>query len=387
MNTTALKKDEAAYWITLAGLPRWGSEKVNRLIVKIFAARNSDIISFFNLNDKDWIEEYELTDKEIFDLNEAKKQLPNNSFVAENLLSQGYEIIPLISPEYSQILKANLKTKGSPPVIYIKGNKQIIHEKSIAIVGSRDASEISLKFTDLIAEKASKEFQVIVSGFAKGVDRQALESSLKYKGQSIIVLPQGILTFSSGIRQYYEQIVEGNLLVLSTFHPNLPWNTGLAMARNNIIYGLASDIYVAQSGDSGGTWEGVMSGLKAGRTIYVRYPGEEEKNANRLLIEKGAVPVDFSGNVIEEKISESAPVEEEEIQDSVGLSEDKNINRIASILENNELSPKEIAEKLGGDITPRKVSLLMNKSEKFEKCGSSPVKYKLKSDNNLKLDL
>ena len=60
-----------------------------------------------------------------------------------------------------------------------------MQEQSIAIVGSWAASEIALNFTDNIAKNASKDYKVVVSGFAKGVDKQALDSAIKYKGQSI----------------------------------------------------------------------------------------------------------------------------------------------------------------------------------------------------------
>jgi DNA processing protein len=179
--------------------------------------------------------------------------------------------------------------------LYIKGNKQILHEKSIAIVGSRAAEETSLKFTDNIAKLASNDFKVVVSGFAKGVDKQALDSAIKYKGQSIIVLPQGITTFSSGFKTYYKQIVDGDVLALSTFHPKAVWSAGLAMARNPIIYGLADEIYVAESSEKGGTWSGVIDGLRKGRKIFVRQTESYEKNANSLLIQKGAIAVNYNG--------------------------------------------------------------------------------------------
>lgn len=178
-------------------------------------------------------------------------------------------------------------------------------EKSIAIVGSRNASDISLQFTDKIAQLASKEYKVVVSGFAKGVDKQALVSAIKYKGQSIIVLPQGILTFESGFKTYYRQIVDGDVLVLSTFFPKAPWRTDLAMARNPIIYGLANEIYVAESSDKGGTWSGVDDGLRKKRVVYVRKPEKPEPNANLLLIQKGGIPVDFNGIRIPVSFSEN----------------------------------------------------------------------------------
>lgn len=288
--------NEAAYWISLAHLPKWGHLKINNLIIKFFHENKISIVDFFDLTENDWKSIYCLEEKQIIDLRQAKSELASNAFLAENLLSQGFEIIPITSPEYSRTLKANLKAAHSPAVLYIKGNKKLLEEKSIAIVGSRDASEIALNFTDNIAKNASNENKVVVSGFAKGVDKQALDSAINYKGQSIIVLPQGIMTFASGYKNYYKQIIDGDVLVLSTFYPKSPWRAELAMARNPIIYGLANEIYVAESAEKGGTWSGVMDGLRKGRKIYVRKPELTERNANNLLIQKGAVPVDFNGN-------------------------------------------------------------------------------------------
>ena len=115
------------------------------------------------------------------------------------------------------------------------------------------------------------------------------------------MLPQGITTFVSGFREYYQQIIEGDVLVLSAFHPNARWTAGLAMARNSVIYGLADEIYVADCQEKGGTWSGAMDGLRKGRTIYVRAPAPGEKSALSLLIEKGAIPVRQDDMVKQEK--------------------------------------------------------------------------------------
>jgi predicted Rossmann fold nucleotide-binding protein DprA/Smf involved in DNA uptake len=290
---------EAAYWIALAHLPRWGYLKINNLIIKFHHDLKLSIEDFFQLPENDWKNPFGLDLKDIEDLKKAKSELANNAFLAESLENEGYELIPITSSYYSKTLKENLKTAHSPALLYLKGNKDIFLEKSIAIVGSRNASDKSLEFTDNIAKLASKEYKVVVSGFAKGVDSQALDSAIYYKGQSIIVLPQGIMTFGSGFRKYYRQIVEGDVLVLSTFFPKAPWKAELAMARNPVIYGLANEIYVAESAEKGGTWSGVVDGLRKKRTIYVRKPEPEEKNANNLLIQKGAIAVDFSGLPVE----------------------------------------------------------------------------------------
>ena len=288
-------KQEYAYWIALAHLPKMRTARKNELIVRLFEEKQT-IIDFFHCKKSDWQNLFSLNEKEIELLNDAKNELANYSFLVEDLLEQGYDIIPITSPDYSPVIKDNLKRTYSPPLIYSKGNKQILKENSIAIVGSRNAEDISLEFTDNVAKNASKDYKVVVSGFAKGVDKQALDSAIKYKGQSIIVLPQGITTFKSGYKKYYKQIVGGDVLVLSTFYPKAPWSVQLAMARNPIIYGLAKEIYVAESSEKGGTWSGVVDGLRKGRSIFVRTPMSSEKNANNILIQKGAIPVDIQGH-------------------------------------------------------------------------------------------
>lgn len=358
-------KNEATYWITLAHLPKWGYGRINNLIVKFFHDEKITIEELFNLPESVLDSKYQLDSKEISDLQKAKSELPNNAFFAENLFSQGYEFIPITSTEYSKTLKKNLKATHSPPLLYVKGNKQILHEKSIAIVGSRAAEGKSLEFTDHIAKLASKDFKVVVSGFAKGVDKQALDSAIEHKGQSIIVLPQGITTFNSGFKTYYKQIVEGDVLVLSTFHPKSVWSAGLAMARNPIIYGLADEIFVAESSEKGGTWSGVIDGLKKGRKIFVRKPEPNEKNANLLLIQKGAIAVDYNG--VEDANTtyavQSSPTLL--VQESLNSIDDVN-ERISRVFNGKPLSAEEILDKAGLDWTTKKLATFLQKMDKIQ---------------------
>ncbi|MDE5794110.1 MAG: DNA-processing protein DprA [Muribaculaceae bacterium] len=290
-------KNNLTYWVTLMLMRGVTTRRKNEIYSKCFI--HSPQISISELFDNpDVWQEVGMSDEEQLLFAEAQNELSNNAFLVEDMLSQGYFIIPVDSPEYPKTLKKNLKM-GSPTVIFAKGNISLLNESSVAIVGSRNADEASLLFADKIVEKSVQDGLTIVSGFAKGIDREALDSSIKNMGKSIIVLPQGILTFSTGFRQYYRDIAQGNVLVISTFAPKAGWSTGLAMARNSIIYGLAEKIYVAQSDSKGGTWNGVTEGLRAGREIYVRQPQPEEKNANDLLIEKGAIPVDNNGNILQ----------------------------------------------------------------------------------------
>lgn len=293
-----MNNNELTYWHTYSHIIGISNRRKNEIISNFI--NDFNIIEFYNLNENELVKNCFLTTEEAKLIIESHNSLSNNSFLVEDLLNQGFELIPIISENYPKTLKKNLKMKLSPNILYIKGDISLLEYDSVAIVGSRTASKTSLDFTDNIAKKCYENNQVVVSGFAKGVDKHALDSILNYGGKSIIVLPQGITTFSSGFKKYYKQLIEGDLLIVSTFHPNIPWSVPNAMARNPIIYGMANKIYVAESNDSGGTWFGVLDGLKKKREIYIRYSEENEKNANRQLIQKGGIAVDLQGYILEE---------------------------------------------------------------------------------------
>jgi len=363
---------ELSYWLALAHTPKIKTKKKNEIIVKLFE-QGKTIIDFFLSEANKWEKEFDLSQSEVNVFKDAANELSNYAFMVEDLLEQGYNILPITSKDYSPILKKNLGRTYAPPVIYTKGNLQIMKEQSIAIVGSRKANKTSLDFTDNVAKKASKDFKAVVSGFAKGVDKQALDSALKYKGQSIIVLPQGISTFKSGFKKYYKQIIDGDVLVLSSFYPKAPWSVQLAMGRNPIIYGLASEIYVAESSEKGGTWSGVIDGLKKGRRIYVRKPVHGEKNANGLLISKGGIAVDNQGKTASYEILEEKQsiVSEPEVK---GTKE-----KILELLKQGTYDSKTIVGKLKIDWTPRKVTYYLKQNSEVRTLKSKPMKFTHKS--------
>lgn len=359
---------ELTYWLALAHVPKIQTKKKNEIIVRLFE-KGKTIIDFFEFEQSVWGNDYELNQSEIVLFEEAKKKLSTYAFMVEDLLEQGYSILPITSQDYSPTLKKNLGRTYAPPVIYTKGNLQIMKEKSIAIVGSRKANDISLEFTDNVAKNASKDYKVVVSGFAKGVDKQALDSAIKYKGQSIIVLPQGIATFQSGFKKYYKQIIDGDVLVLSTFYPKAPWSVQLAMARNPIIYGLASEIYVAESSEKGGTWSGVMNGLRKGRTIYVRKPYSREKNANSILISKGGKAVDNEGILTSYEIKE----ETKSIVSEPDLNNTE--EKIIEFLKTGVFPAKKIVDTLKIDWSSRKVTDFLKSRQDILTVKGKPLKF------------
>lgn len=316
--------NELTYWMALAHTEQMWTRRKNEIVVECFN-KGTTLADFFSCDETKWINDYGIKAEEMPLLLDAKSKLPNYAFQVEDFLNQGYAIIPITSVEYPRTLKTNLKY-SAPVVLYVKGNHALLNQKSVAVVGSRNAKPISLQFADTIVANAVSEDDVVVSGYAKGIDQQALNSAIAHGGKSVVVLPQGITTFGSGFKQLHKSIVTGRVTVVSVFAPTAPWSVALAMARNPIIYAMAEHIYVAESDAKGGTFSGVADGLRKGRTIYIRLPEEGEKNANMQLVGMGATAVDMNGNIVK-------------TENDVETRKEK----IVELLRGRELTAKEIA--------------------------------------------
>lgn len=358
------------YWMALAHARDFSPKRKMEFLIVSVHEKYAIQEALAKIKSKDKLG-FNFTEKEWNGINESVNDLPNYSFLAERIEDQGIHTMNIWDKYvYPGNLKQNL-IKEAPLLIYAKGNMDLLKKDSIAIVGARKSTAVSLQFTDNVAKEAVKNENVVVSGFAKGVDKKALDSTLEHKGQSIVVLPQGIETYKS--KTYYQEIVKGNVLVMSIYHPKAPWSVGLAMDRNKIIYGLANHIYTAESNNSGGTWEGVLNGLKRGRKVYVRKPGLKEKNANNILISKGATPVDDFGNELSK-----VPTDLFQVSESITKIEKLNVEEAKTLLDKliehlsksdgNGMTTKEIKEQFKlDDKVSKKLTVLLNKSSKLIK--------------------
>ena len=88
---------EYIYWIAIAHLPRWTQERINNLVIDILKNKQMTLQDFFELDDKIIVETFNLNEKEINDIKEARTKLPNIAFQVEKLLNKDIKIIPLNS--------------------------------------------------------------------------------------------------------------------------------------------------------------------------------------------------------------------------------------------------------------------------------------------------
>ena len=91
------------------------------------------------------------------------------------------DIISIEDKEYPYLLK---QIYNPPLCLYILGNREILNEICIAIVGSRDATEYGKSVAKDFAYKLSANGVNVVSGLARGIDSYAHIGVLNVAGDS-----------------------------------------------------------------------------------------------------------------------------------------------------------------------------------------------------------
>lgn len=197
----------------------------------------------------------------------------------------GLWVVTRSDSEYPKRLKQRLKT-DCPPVLFGCGNKALLNAGGLAVIGSRNASDPDLAFTDQIGTKAASENIAIVSGGARGVDETVMTGAMRQGGMVIGVMADRLLRAATSSK-WRKGLMEGRVVLVSPFYPEAGFNVGNAMARNKYIYCLADSALVIHSGKKGGTLNGAQENLKkAWVPLWIKQTTDKEA-ANADLVAKG----------------------------------------------------------------------------------------------------
>lgn len=211
------------------------------------------------------------------------------ALVVERWERSGLWVISRSDACYPERLKRYLG-QSAPPLFYGVGSKDLLNRGGLAVVGCRDRSEEDGEFARRVGEHCAKEGIALISGAAKGIDRDAMSGALEAGGWALGVLAEGLAkTATSG--QYRSGLVSDHLTLLSPYDPDSRWFAYAAMERNKLLYGLGdAALVVASSADSGGTWAGATEALQHGRVkVFVKSTGALAPG-NPKLVRMGGIP-------------------------------------------------------------------------------------------------
>ena len=262
------------YWVWLSLIKGLGIRRKIKLIERY---KSPEII-------------YNLSKKELLNNKEIGKEIANNILdqhirikldeEIKELKKNNIDVISIYDKEYPQSLK---EIYDYPVSLYIKGNKSILNNSNIAIIGCRNATEYGIKSAKYFSYNLTKEGFNIVSGMARGIDSYAhlgsicgkidkkVESEEKSKdiGNTIAVVGNGLdIIYPKENIELAKYILNTGGAIISEYSLGTKPNKMNFPARNRIISGISSKIIVIEAKRKSGTLITVDFALEQGKEIF-----------------------------------------------------------------------------------------------------------------------
>lgn len=270
-------------WVRLAFTPKVGPRTFEKLLKKF----QSPIIVLENAADIKRRYKLELLPPSVSEIEDKIHKC--NQFGAEILLS--------CENQYPELLR---ETEGHPPLLFAKGNLDLLNSQRFAIVGTRNSSINGEKITKQIANDIGKNGIVIVSGLARGIDAAAHYGSLETG--TIGVIASGINCFYPRENEKLQNMLYEKGLVLSeTMIDAMPISKNFPR-RNRIISGLSVGVLVVEAMKDSGTMITANYALEQGREVFAvpGFPTDSRSFGTNFLIKNGAILVRDANDILNE---------------------------------------------------------------------------------------
>lgn len=176
------------------------------------------------------------------------------------------EVISLYDTYYPDKLKV---IYDPPIVLYVKGNKKILNNKSVAIVGCRLPTNYGKNIANNMAYNLSVNNINIISGLARGIDTCSHIGCLKAKGTTIAVVGCGLdRVYPEENKKLFEDIIKSGGAVISEYVIGTRPLAKNFPRRNRIISGLSNGTLIIEAKEKSGTLITADFALEQGKEVY-----------------------------------------------------------------------------------------------------------------------
>lgn len=284
---------ELKYWIWLSRI-----ENINKKIILKLLEKYKTPETIWNITKQELIS-LGISTKNADRITDIRYKQNLDKFI-DYMSKNNIEILTLEDESYPKSLK---EIYDSPISIYVKGNKEILNERSIAIIGCRQASKYGEKVAKEFAYNLSKHNINIISGGARGIDTYSHIGSIMAKGKTISVVGCGLdRIYPPENRKLFDKIIDTGGIIVSEYTMGTPPLQRNFPERNRIISGISNGILVVEAKEKSGTLITVDFALEHGKDVYV-IPGNID-NPNSYgtneLIKQGAKLITKVEEILEE---------------------------------------------------------------------------------------
>lgn len=188
----------------------------------------------------------------------------------------GARAIPFTSDEYPLSL---LELHDHPIILYVCGEIKPCDQRSIAVIGTRDASIYGREMAEKISRDLTELGFTVVSGLARGIDTCAHTGALS-QGRTLAVIGSGLANlYPQENRSLADQIAKRGA-VISEFPMSTPPDRQNFPKRNRIVSGLSLGTLLIEAPVKSGAVLTMELALKQKKKIFA-LPGRADQESFR----------------------------------------------------------------------------------------------------------
>jgi DNA processing protein len=217
-------------------------------------------------------------------------------------------LLTVLDDEYPQNLR---RVYDRPPFLFVRGTLQDDDSRSVAIVGTRRASDAGRALARDMAAALIERGVTVISGMAAGIDAEAHTAALDSGGRTIAVMGTGIDRVYPKQNAELADRIAGNGALLSQFWPGAPPRGSNFPLRNVVTSGVAMGTVVIEASATSGAKMQARLALEHGKRLFlVQSLVLQEEWAQRYRSRRGAQVVHGVDDVVAALESDCEPVTE-----------------------------------------------------------------------------
>lgn len=178
----------------------------------------------------------------------------------------GYRLLTILDAEYPANLR---RVHDRPPMVFVAGKLTDADDRSVAVIGSRQASGAGLATATRVAEHLVGGGYVVVSGLAAGVDTRAHTAALAAGGRTVAVIGTGLGRSYPPDNAALQRRIAEEGAVISQFWPDQPPTRRSFPMRNVVMSGLALGTVVVEASVRSGARVQARRALAHGRPVFL----------------------------------------------------------------------------------------------------------------------
>lgn len=208
----------------------------------------------------------------------------------------GARLVTVLDDEYPSNLRVTSKL---PPFLFYRGELRRDDARSVAVVGTRQASTEGIDRAMSLAELLVRERVTIISGLAAGIDTAAHDGALKAGGRTLAVVGTGILSVYPKQNAELADRIAASGAVISQFWPSAPPTRFSFPMRNEVMSGISQGTAVIEAGRTSGAKMQARLALEQGKRAFLMSSLVTDEDWAKSYLERpGAIEINSVDDVV-----------------------------------------------------------------------------------------